>query len=124
MAFSVKIKESSFELSNKQKVQFKDTGKAVRLDEAAEGADFLIENVKGYVILDIHNDKSDNPDYQNYIIVDGMDNKYVTGSPSFWESFINIFDEMKDDDSEWGLVVYKRDSKNYKGKQFLSCSIV
>lgn len=121
--YAVKIVETSKELSAKERIAIKDTGDAIKLDTACEGQDvtFVPES---YAILAIHNEKSDNTDYENYIITDTEGTKYVTGSQSFFNSFKNIWEEMKDESEEWALKCYKLDSKNYNGKQFLTCSIV
>lgn len=120
--YSVKVAESSMELSAKQRVAFKDTSNAIKLDEACTGATVTID-VAGYVVLDIHNEKSDNVDYKNYLIIDKSGEKYVTGSESFFTSFLDIYNEMIDCEEPWTLECYKLPSKNYKGKDFLTCSI-
>lgn len=120
--YSVSIKESSRELTAKQRIALKDTTNAVKLDEATQVEPVTI-NVDMYAILAIHNEKSENPDYDNYIVVDKNGTKYVTGSASFWSSFMDIFTEMEGDDEEWALKVYRVPSKNYKGKDFITCSI-
>lgn len=120
--YSVAIKESSRELTAKQRIALKDTTNAVKLDEATQVEPVII-NVDMYAILAIHNEKSENPDYDNYIVVDKNGTKYVTGSASFWSSFMDIFTEMEGDDEEWALKVYRVPSKNYKGKDFITCSI-
>ena len=120
--YSVSIKESSRELTAKQRIALKDTTEAVKLDEATQVEPVII-NVDMYAILAIHNEKSENPDYDNYIVVDKNGTKYVTGSASFWSSFMDIFTEMEGDDEEWALKVYRVPSKNYKGKDFITCSI-
>ena len=120
--YSVAIKESSRELTAKQRIALKDTTGAVKLDEATQVEPVII-NVDMYAVLDIHNEKSENPDYENYIVVDKDGTKYVTGSASFWSSFMDIFTEMEGDDEEWALKVYRVPSKNYKGKDFITCSI-
>ena len=120
--YSVSIKESSRELTAKQRIALKDTTTAIKLDEATQVEPVII-NVDMYAILDIHNEKSDNPDYENYIVVDKNGTKYVTGSASFWSSFIDIFTEMEGEDEAWTLKVYRVPSKNYKGKDFITCSI-
>lgn len=122
--FSVTIRESSRELSPKEKVMMKDISNAVKLDTACEEEAIVIYPAY-HVILDVHNSKSDNPDYTNYVIVDKEGKKYVTGSPSFWNAYTDIMSEMYDvDDEDWALEVYKLDSKNYSGKKFLTCSII
>lgn len=120
--YSVSIKESSRELTAKQRIALKDTTGAVKLDEATQVEPVII-NVDMYAVLDIHNEKSENPDYENYIVVDKDGTKYVTGSSSFWSSFIDIFTEMEGEDEAWTLKVYRVPSKNYKGKDFITCSI-
>lgn len=120
--YSVSIKESSRELTAKQRIALKDTTTAIKLDEATQVEPVII-NVDMYAILDIHNEKSENPDYENYIVVDKNGTKYVTGSASFWSSFIDIFTEMEGEDEAWTLKVYRVPSKNYKGKDFITCSI-
>lgn len=120
--YSASIKESSRELTTKQRIALKDTTGAVKLDEATQVEPVII-NVDMYAVLDIHNEKSENPDYENYIVVDKDGTKYVTGSSSFWSSFIDIFTEMEGEDEAWTLKVYRVPSKNYKGKDFITCSI-
>lgn len=124
--YNVSIKESSKELTTRERIRIKDTSNAVKLDEAANGDSPLIIEPDYYAVLEVHNEKSENKDYEVYIIVDTSGTKFVTGSTSFFTSFANIWCEMIDDDSDeaWQIEVYKKDSKNYKGKQFLTCSIV
>lgn len=123
--FSVVIKEVSKELTARERIMLKDTSNAVKLDEATSGGSPLVIVPVAYAVLLVHNEKSaDNKDYENYIILDDTGTKFVTGSPSFWNSFIEIWEEMKDESETYSIEVYKKDSKNYKGKKFLTCSIV
>lgn len=123
--YAVKIEEASKELTKKEKVMLKDTSDAVKLDEAVNGEAIII-NPDYYAVLKVHNEKSDNKEYFVYVVVDKDGTKYITGSESFWSSFFNIWDEMTEDGGTepWELKCYKLDSKNYKGKQFLTCSII
>ena len=120
--YSVKIKEASMELTAKQRIALKDTTSALKLDEVTQVEDIIIKP-QMWAVLEIHNEKSDNVDYENYILVDENGTKYVTGSNSFWTSFMDIYNEMVGEDDEWAIKVFRVDSKNYKGKQFLTCSI-
>lgn len=123
--FSVSIKEVSKELTARERVMLKDTSNAVKLDEAASGDSPLVIVPVAYAVLSVHNEKStDRKDYENYIILDDTGTKFVTGSASFWNSFIEIWEEMKNESETYSIEVYKKDSKNYKGKKFLTCSIV
>lgn len=121
--YSVKIVETSKELTAKQKIQLKDTTDAIKLDEATQSGAVLIDP-DFYAILEIHNEKSDNKDYNNYLIVGKDGQKYVTGSDSFWSSFEDIMCDMEGSDEEFSVKVYRMPSKNYKGKEFITCSIV
>lgn len=127
--YSVKIENASKELTKKERVMLKDTGDALKLDELIQGEPIIV-NPDYWVMLTVHNEKSDNVDYSVYLIVDKNGTKYVTGSESFWTTFSDIWDEMTDEmtgdgnDEEWQLKCYKLDSKNYKGKQFLTCSVI
>lgn len=121
--YSVEIKESSKELSAKERIMLKDTSDAVKLDLACD-EEAVIITPDSFAVLGIHNEKSDNKDYDSYILQDKNGEKYVTGSPSFWDSFMDIYNEMKEETEKWSIKVYKLDSKNYKGKQFLTCSII
>ena len=120
--YKVEIKESSKELSARERISLKDTTNAIKLDEALAEGNVIITPVD-YAILGIHNEKAEDKDYENYIIVDKSGTKYVTGSSSFWNSFIEIYEEMKDEDEEYSILAYRVESKNYKGKYFLTCSI-
>lgn len=126
MAYTVTIAESSRELTAKERIALKDTTAAIHLDaETSDAGDAgVIINVDAYVVLNIHNDKSDDKDYNNYIILDKDGTTYVTGSESFWNAFMNIYTEMRGEDEEWAIKAYRRPSKNYKGKDFITCSII
>lgn len=120
--YKVEIKEVSAQLTAKQRIALKDTTNAIKLDLETQKAPIII-NPDFYAVLAIHNEKSDNPDYENYIVVDKNGDKYVTGSQSFWSSFMEIAEEMAGEDEEWSIKVYRVESKNYKGKEFITCSI-
>lgn len=120
--YSVSIATASKELSAKERIQLKDTTSAIKLDEITQ-TEAIILHPTMYAELDIHNEMSDNKDYKNYIVVDVDGTKYVTGSASFWTSFMDIASEMENETEEWAIKVYRMPSKNYKGKEFITCSI-
>ena len=121
-SYSVSILEASKELTAKQRIQIKDTTDAIGLDKATQSEAITID-VDMYAILSIHNEKSEDKDYECYVIVDKDGTRYTTGSPSFWSSFINIYNEMKDE-SDWMLKVFRLPSKNRQGKDFITCSVI
>ena len=68
--YSVEIAESSKELSAKERIKLKDTSDAIKLDEITATEKEVLITPVAYAILNIHNEKSDNNDYKNYIIED------------------------------------------------------
>ena len=127
--YNATVAEASRELTPKERVMFKDLGNATKLNDLAEGAQTsgekaIIDNIKDYAILAIHNEASEDVDYNNYLIVDGAGNKYYTGSQPFWNSFKSIWDEMHESGEEWGIQLNLIPSKNFAGKTVLTCSLI
>lgn len=122
--YTVTIKETSKDLTARERLMMKDRSNATPLDSAVTLETPLVITPDSYAVLSIHNESSDNPDYEKYMIVDKDGNKYITGSVNFWNSFKSIWDEMTKENEDFQIQVYKLESKNYKGKQFLTCSII
>lgn len=122
--YKVTIKNSTKELTGKEKVAIKDITDAVKLDSLVT-PDTTAEIYPDYTaVLEVHNENADNKDYNIFVIVDKDGEKYITSSESLISSFENIQEEMKDEDEEWGIKVYKVESKNFKGRYFITCSII
>lgn len=124
--YSVKIREASRELTAKEKIALKDYSNATPLDTALDEVDVLTISPIAYVILDVHNEKSkQDKDYVKYVLIDTSGNKFVTGSESFFTSFMDIFDTMANEapGEEYAIDVLKKPSQNYKGKSFITCAL-
>lgn len=124
--YEAKVTEVSKQLSAVERIKFKDTTEAISLDLETQLNGEVIIDIDYYGIIDIHNEKAvDNKDYQNYIFVDKNGKKYITGSKSLWSAFRGIADEIESaGENLYPIRVYRMDSKNYNGKQFLTCSLV
>lgn len=125
-SFSTSIQFASFEMSARDRIKFKDITDAVKIDEYTANNGSFTAEIAGYVILNIHNPKSkNNPDYHNYVYIGTDGKKYVSGSESLWNAFSEIKDELAaDNDTDpITLTFYRVPSKNYAGKDFLSCSL-
>lgn len=123
------VAECSKELTVRERIALKDTSNAESLDRLTADAKIsnekVIIDVDFYATLNIHNEHSDNKDYINFIVVDKDGYKYVTGSQSFITQFKDIVDEMKEaGEEDIKIEVYRKESKNYKGKDFITCSLV
>lgn len=124
--YKVEIAHSTKELTVREKIRIKDLSNAIQLDDATQREGNIVIDFDYYVILKVHNEFSkDDKDYNKYVIVDKSGNKFVTGSESFMTSLEEIVDEMADaGETDFEIEVYRKDSKNYTGKQFLTCTIV
>lgn len=119
------VARASKELSAKEKIMLKDMSDAVKLDDAVKEQAIVIKP-EFYAIINVHNEKSDTKDYTKIVIVDGESGiKYTTGSMPFITTFEDIMEEMEDaGETDFSLKVYAKESKNYKGKYFITCSII
>lgn len=124
--FSATIIASSRDLSAYDKVKYKDTRNAAKLDEITHDKPLRIAP-KEWVTLNIHNEASQDKDYMNFLVVDSEGNKYVTGSTSFVNSFMDIWNELSEmvaNGEAFEIEIYQVASKNYQGKRFITCSLV
>ena len=119
------VARASKELSAKEKIMLKDMSDAVKLDDAVKEQAIVVKP-EFYAIINVHNEKSDTKDYTKIVIVDGDSGiKYTTGSMPFITTFEDIMQEMEDaGETDFSLKVYAKESKNYKGKYFITCSII
>lgn len=119
------VARASKELSAKEKIMLKDMSDAVKLDDEVKEQAIVIKPAF-YAIINVHNEKSDTKDYTKIVLVDGDSGiKYTTGSMPFITTFENIMEEMEDaGETDFSLKVYAKESKNYKGKYFITCSII
>ena len=124
--YSVTVKEVSKELTHKERVQITDLTDCVKLDTATQEGAVLID-LDYYAVLEIHNEKSTDKDYENYVVADKNGTRYSTGSKSFFNNLVTICEEMQDSedpDEVWQIKAYRKPSKNRQGKDFITCSIV
>lgn len=122
--YKATVKESSWEMSAREKLRYTDFTDVVQLDEATQAGELIIDVDKWAVVM-VHNEKSDTVDYVKYVIIDKEGQVYVTGSESFWRSFTAIYEVMsEEEETVYSIKVYRRESKNYKGKDFLTCRII
>lgn len=122
--YEVKVRECSKNLTGKERVAIKDISNALKLDTIVT-PDSRVEIVPDFTAtLDVHNENAENKDYEIFVIVAKDGNKYITSSKSFISSFKGIEEEMQEETDEWGIEVYKIESKNFKGRYFLTCSII
>ena len=118
------VSRASRELSVKEKIMLKDMSDAEKLDDIVKDSAVII-NPDMYAMVNVHNEKSDTKDYTKIVIIDKQGTKYTTGSMPFITTFLDIWDEMTDaGEEDFTIKIYPKESKNYKGKYFITCSLV
>lgn len=123
--YSAKIVKASDEMNAIARVSVKNTMDGFSLKTVMKDVDEFVINVKRWALVDYHNERAENPDYQRLVIIDDAGKKYYTGSSTFISMFADIVVELAEDGiCEFNLKVIKLDSKNYAGEKFLSCNVV
>lgn len=124
--YTTSIIESSKELSVREKIKLKDLTSAIAIDKVVEPEKPIDIAPDFYAYLNIHNEKlpENEQDYKIMVIVDKSGTKYYTGSESAISSFVDIFGEMIETAEPFEIEFYKKESKNYSGKHFITCSLV
>ena len=122
--YKAMVEDASWTMTAREKLRYTDLTDAIQLDEATQSGDVIID-VDKWAVINVHNEKSDTVDYMKYVIIDKDEQVYVTGSESFWKSFEQIYGVMSDEgETTYSIKVYRRESKNYKGKDFITCRII
>lgn len=129
MEYQVKINRMSKELDVKEKIKIKDTSNGISLDalskEVAQTGEKIVVDVDYFVMLDVHNEHSEQLDYETCVIMDKTGVKYYTSSKPFITQFLSIADEIIEAEiDDWQVEVYRKNSNTNKDRQFISCSIV
>ena len=139
--YNVQIEEAksldNHELTARERIMLKDLGDAIDIVSEiskSENGTIVLQPVF-YADLNIHNEYTKetasgdkNTDYTVFVILtaDGM--KYKTSSESFTETFKDIWEEIVPEVQETGeafeIKCYGIPSKNYKGNNILSCSLI
>lgn len=127
--YNVTIEKASRDLTVKEQIQFKGVLDLNALDDMVQldGPALVIKPVL-WVLQKVHNERArgTQKDYTKMVIqVEGGD-MYTTGSSSFIEAFLDIWedvDKLTASGEEWGIRIFKRPSKNYEGRGYLLAAI-
>ena len=122
--YSSKIYSSSRNLSPVERIAMKDLTDAIKFDDILfdDSTPAIVIEPETWAIIEIHNPKAEKEVYFAYVIISKDGDKYYTSSSAFWNSFTDIEREMEGE--PFSIKVYKKESTNYKGKYFITCSII
>lgn len=121
--YSVKISDSSIEnMSVRDKIKFTTCNGVLIKDIVKEHGNLIIRPLE-WVDLSVHNESSKNKDYTVFLIIDEEGTIYQTSSTSLRDSFMNIYNPMKEAGERFEINVYTLPSKNNE-QGFLTCDLV
>lgn len=124
--YSTKVKESS-ELTKREVIKLSTIKDTVGLDDVTQDGAFDLQ-YKGHALFEVHNEAAEQTDYERLLIIDEGGTVYSTSSESFIIAFNDLMDmvaELRAAGDTDPVIIHctRHESKNYKGKQFLSCSL-
>lgn len=125
------IAYSSRELTPVERIKMKDLGSTLSLDEELDTApdNKIVFKIELVLLIDIKNlrSKSGNTNYAVTVIVDADTGiRYRTSSESFTNALSDIVDDLAKNNiplTDVSFVAYRKPSKNYSGKNFLTCTL-
>lgn len=122
--YSARIVDTWEEMSTIERIKVKDLGDATKLNEVVDVSTPLLLEISNVVVMEVHNEKSENTDYPVYILIGGNGERYYSGSSSLYRSLQDIRDEFaecgEDLPSPFVLKIYKAKSKNNTGYMLLA----
>ena len=125
--YTAQIEFCTKELSVIEKIKLTNITSAMKIDDIFNSGEteLFIDVDFAYNVL-VHNEKSEDKEYNKFVIVDKSGSRYVTGSESLIDEFTNIFDQLENAGmaDEMKIRIYTMESKNYKGKNFYTCELV
>ena len=123
--YTTTVVAGSREFTKLETAMLSDVSDAVKLDEAVTPETGLVISIGMFAVLEIHNPRAkddENTDYTALVIEDAdTGERYTSGSSSLIERITELWDDLSEEDpNSWALKIYKRESKNYRGKYFLT----
>ena len=123
--YATKLVSATRELSAKERVAAKMFIGAVQLDELTQrDENGVLIDIDYVAVVEVYNEKSDNKNYNKYVYVDKDGTMYISGSETLYRTYEEIAEEMEGENEPWSIKVIRRESTNYKGKDFLTCMLV
>lgn len=124
--YNTKVVSTSREITAQEKFLIKDFNDAIGLDSVVTDSEGIILDIDIIAEVQVHNEHAkDDKDYTTIVIITTDGTKYTTSSNSVRDAISDIMDECKDEGIEdYKLKIFKKLSKNYAGKSFMTASIV
>ena len=126
------VKESVKGLTAREKIAIKALNDVTELNDLVTPEQAIMITIDNVVTVQVHNEKSDNQDYNKYVYIDKDGTKYVSGSEPLYTTVKDILSDIEDaiadgemDETEdITIKVMKKESANYKGQTFLTAELI
>lgn len=124
--YNTQVVTTSREITAQEKFLIKDFNDAIGLDSVVTDTEGIILDIDIIAEVQVHNEHAkDDKDYTTIVIITTDGTKYTTSSNSVRDAISDIMDECKAEGIEdYKLKIFKKPSKNYAGKSFMTASIV
>ncbi|MBS6225797.1 hypothetical protein [Parabacteroides johnsonii] len=131
-SYKAVVKESVKGLTAREKIAIKALNDVTELNDLVTPEQAIMINIDNVVTVQVHNEKSDNQDYNKYVYIDKDGTKYVSGSEPLYTTVKDILSDIEDaiadgemDETEdITIKVMKKESANYKGQMFLTAELI
>lgn len=128
--YKATVTHSSRKLTAKERIKLKDEKLHYKLNVVLDPSctDGIYIEPKSWANVHVSNPHSSKSTEYDYLVVEDADGStYMTGSESFREAFLSIWEEMQvaleeNPEEEFKIHVYGQESKNYSSG-FLTCSL-
>nr|DAI93586.1 MAG TPA: ssDNA binding protein [Caudoviricetes sp.] len=126
------VKESVKGLTAREKIAIKALNDVTELNDLVTPEQAIMINIDNVVTVQVHNEKSDNQDYNKYVYIDKDGTKYVSGSEPLYTTVKDILSDIEDaiadgemdETGDITIKVMKKESANYKGQMFLTAELI
>lgn len=126
------VKESVKGLTAREKIAIKALNDVTELNDLVTPEQAIMINIDNVVTVQVHNEKSDNQDYNKYVYIDKDGTKYVSGSEPLYTTVKDILSDIEDaiadgemdEKEDITIKVMKKESANYKGQMFLTAELI
>lgn len=126
------VKESVKGLTAREKIAIKALNDVTELNDLVTPEQAIMINLDNVVTVQVHNEKSNNQDYNKYVYIDKDGTKYVSGSEPLYTTVKDILSDIEDaiadgemDETEdITIKVMKKESANYTGQMFLTAELI
>lgn len=126
------VKESVKGLTAREKIAIKALNDVTELNDLVTPEQAIMINLDNVVTVQVHNEKSNNQDYNKYVYIDKDGTKYVSGSEPLYTTVKDILSDIEDAIADGEMVeteditikVMKKESANYTGQMFLTAELI